>query len=41
METRREKKRTILTKPISLWLNRKNKLVNTKMKATIKKGKHK
>jgi hypothetical protein len=41
METRREKKRTILTMPRSIWINRKNKLMNTKIKAKVKRVTHK
>ncbi len=40
METRREKKRTILTKPKNQWLILKNKLTNG-VKDTVKRLKNK
>ena len=37
METRREKKNIILKIPRSQWVSRVNKLMNAKVKATLKR----
>jgi hypothetical protein len=41
MEPRREKKNIILKIPNSQWVNLKNKQMNARVKATVKRIKHK